>query len=213
MKKVLPLTLIITLLVFSHTAFTQKSKVNKFKEIDSERFFRLGVKGGVNINKINGQSYKSGYNYNYQVGGFFQLNFGRLGLQPEVNFAQSSSEFSKEAADVYNDLFRGGSQKSAKLNYIKVPVLLNINVGLSKHVKLQVGPQFSTVLKQSADSLKTNQNLFKSSDFSMVGGLWIQLPVVHFGGRYELGLTNVNDIDNKEKWKSQAYNIFIGITL
>jgi hypothetical protein len=212
MKKILSLSLLITSLIFSHTTFAQKSKDKKFKEIDSERFFRLGLKGGVNINKINGQSYKSGYNYNYQVGGFFQFNFGRLGLQPEVNFAQSSSEFSKEAADVYNDLFRGGSQKSAKLNYIKVPLLLNVNVGLSKHVKLQIGPQFSGLLKQTVDSLKSSQSLFKTSDFSMVGGLWIQIPVVHFGARYELGLSNVNDIDNKEKWKSQAYNIFVGIT-
>ena len=207
MKKILPLSVLVILLIFSQTSFAQK-----FKELDSERFFRLGVKGGVNINKINGQSYKSGYNYNYQVGGFFQFNFGRLGLQPEINFAQTSSEFSKEAADVYNDLFRGGSQKSAKLNYIKIPLLLNVNVGLSKRVKLQVGPQFSGLLKQTVDSLKNNQSLFKTSDFSMVGGLWIQIPVVHFGARYELGLSNVNDVDNKEKWKSQAYNIFVGIT-
>lgn len=206
MKKSIPIFL--CLLLFSPGfLFAQE-----FKQIDQERFFRIGAKGGININKIQGQSYKQGFNYNYLLGGFMQFNFGRLGLQPEVNFVQSTSEFSKDANNVYNDLFAGGSQKRAKLNYIKVPLLLNINVGLSKHVKLQVGPQFSGLLKQTVDSLRADKNFFKTSDFSAVGGIWIQLPFINLGARYELGLTNVNDIDNKEKWKSQAFTIFAGFT-
>ena len=47
----------------------------------------------------------------------------------------------------------------------------------------------------------------------MLGGMWFQLPFVNLGARYELGLSNVNDIDNKEKWKSQAFTIFAGFTL
>lgn len=184
-----------------------------FKKNDQEKFFHIGAKGGVNINKIQGQSYKEGFNYNYLLGGFMQFNFGRLGLQPEVNFVQSTSEFSKDANNVYNDLFMGGSQKKAKLNYIKVPLLLNVNIGESKHVKFQVGPQFSGLLKQTVDSLKANKNFFKTSDFSMLGGFWFQLPFINLGARYELGLSNVNDIDNKEKWKSQAFTIFAGFTL
>lgn len=207
MKKLIPIFLFTFSLAF--TSFAQKD----FKELDHERFFRVGAKGGININKIKGQSYNSGFNYNYLVGGFMQFNFGRIGLQPEINFVQSSSEFSKDANNVYNDLFYGGSQKKAKLNYIKVPLLMNINVGESKHVKLQLGPQFGGLLKQSVDSLKNNSNLFKTSDLSAVGGIWIQLPFINIGARYELGLSNVNDIDDKEKWRSQAFTIFAGFTL
>ena len=206
MKKALSLLLLV--LFSSGFLFAQK-----FKQTDSEKFFHIGAKAGVNINKIQGQSYKSGFNYNYLLGGFMQFNFGRFGLQPEVNIVQSSSEFSKDANNVYNDLFFGGSQRNAKLNYIKVPLLLNINVGESKHVKLQMGPQFSGLLKQTVDSLKANKNIFKTSDFSVLGGVWFQLPLINLGARYELGLSNVNDIDNKEKWKSQAFTIFAGITL
>jgi hypothetical protein len=208
MKKVFPISLSL-LLLSSVTLFAQKD----FRTLDHEKFFRIGAKAGVNINKIQGQSYKSGFNYNYLLGGFMQFNFGRFGLQPEVNFVQSSSEFSKDANNVYNDLFYNGSQKKARLNYIKVPLLLNVNVGESKHVKLQVGPQYSGLLKQSVDSLKTSQNFFKTSDLSMLGGVWFQLPFINLGARYELGLSNVNDIDNKEKWKSQAFTIFAGFTL
>lgn len=208
MKKAIPIS--VTLLVvflFSQHAFSQD-----FRN-DYEKFFHIGAKAGLNINKIQGQSYKSGFNYNYLLGLFAQFNFGRFGFQPEVNFVQSTSEFSKDANNVYVDLFTGGGQKKAKLNYIKVPLLLNINVGESKHVKLQVGPQFGGLLKESVDSLRANKTLFKTSDFSMLGGFWVQFPLINLGARYEMGLSNVNDIDNKEKWKSQAWTFFVGLTL
>ncbi len=182
-------------------------------EMDRENFFRFGVKGGVNINKINGQSYKEGYNYNYQVGGFMQFNISnRLGLQPEVSFVQTSTEFTNDASQVYDDIFFNGSQRKAKLNYLEVPILLNLNIGTSKRVKLQLGPSYGALLSQTVDSLRANGNIYKNSEFSALGGVWIQLPAVHFGGRYKLGLTNINDIDNREKWKNQAIQIFAGIT-
>jgi len=202
--------LLVLLMFLSLNAFSQK----KFDpNSDHENFFRIGAKAGVNINKITGESYKSGFNYNYLLGGFMQFNFSKtFGFQPEINFVQSSSEFSDDASDVYDDLFREGSQRHAKLNYLKVPLLLNINVGPSKRVKLQLGPQVGGLLNQTIDSLKTNRDIFKKGDWSAVGGLWIQLPFVNIGGRYEIGLTNLNDIDNNEKWKSQAFTIFAGIT-
>ena len=185
----------------------------KFEKSDSERFFRFGAKAGVNINKITGQSYKSGFNYNYQLGGFLQFNFSnRFGLQPEVNFVQSSSEFSNDATDIYDDIFRGGGQKKAKLSYLEVPLLLNINVGESKHVKLQLGPAFGARLNETVDSLKNGGNIYKNSDWSAIGGLWIQLPLVNLGARYKYGFTNINAIDDRQTWKAQAIQIFLGIT-
>ena len=205
-KYFLALLLFLSLNVFSQKKFDPNS--------DHENFFRVGAKAGVNINKITGESYKSGFNYNYLLGGFMQFNFSKtFGFQPEINFVQSSSEFSNDPSDVYDDIFRLGSQRKAKLNYLKVPLLLNINVGPSKRVKLQLGPQVGGLLNQTIDSLKTNRDIFKKGDWSAVGGLWIQLPFVNIGGRYEIGLTNLNDIDNSEKWKSQAFTIFVGFTL
>jgi hypothetical protein len=196
---------LISLNVFSQRKFDPDS--------DRENFFRIGAKAGVNINKITGQSYKSGFNYNYLLGGFMQFNFSkRFGLQPEINFVQSTSEFSNDASNVYDDLFRDGSQRKAKLDYLKIPLLLNINIGPSKRVKLQLGPQVGGLLNQTIDSLKNNHNIFKKGDWAAVGGLWIQIPFINLGARYEIGLSNLNDIDNSEKWKSQAFTIFAGFT-
>jgi len=196
-------------LLVSITTGAQKSKI----DTERENFFRFGAKGGVNINKITGSAYKSGFNYNYQLGGFLQFNFSkRFGIQPEVNFVQSSSEFSNDATDVYDDIFRDGSQKNAKLNYLEVPLLLNINVGVSKRIKLQLGPAYGGLLKQTVDSLRSGASIYKNADWAAIGGLWIQLPLINIGARYKLGLSNLNAIDDQQKWKSQSIQIFAGIT-
>src|SRR5436190_7693307 len=94
------------LILLSTTSIAQRNRVDD----EHENFFRFGAKGGVNVNKISGQSYSQGFKYNFQAGVFLQFNFSRrFGLQPEVNFVQSSSEFSKDANDIYDDLFRDGS--------------------------------------------------------------------------------------------------------
>lgn len=203
--------ILLPLLFLSTTIFAQRNRLDE----DHENFFRIGASAGVNANKLSGQSYKKGFNYNYQLGGFMQFNFSRrFGLQPEVNFAQSSSEFTNDANDVYNDIFLDGSQKKAKLNYLEVPLLLNVNIGLqSKRLKLQFGPAYGNLFRQTVDSLKAgNSTIYKTADWSVIGGLWIQLPFVHFGARYKMGLTNLNAIDNQQQWKSQAIQVFAGVT-
>jgi Outer membrane protein beta-barrel domain len=180
-----------------------------------ESFFRVGAKAGVNINKIDGRAYGDAFNYNFQAGVFVQLNLtNKIGIQPEVNFVQSQSEFSDDANNVYYDLFGGGTQHRAKLDYLEVPVFLNINLGPSKKVKLQVGPAYGGLLKQTVDSLKAgSKNLYRNGDWSAIGGLWIQLPLINLSARYKLGLSNVNAIDDRQQWKNQAIQISVGITL
>ncbi len=203
-KLLLPL-----LLILSTASFAQRNKVNG----EHENFFRFGAKGGVNVNKITGQSYKEGFNFNFQAGVFLQFNFSnRFGLQPEVNFVQTSSEFSDDVSVIYDDIFRDGGQKNAKLNFLEVPLLLNVNVGNSKRVKLQIGPAYGGLLKQTVDSLKNNGNIYKNGEWSAIGGLWIQIPFVNLGARYKLGLTDLNAIDNRQSWKSQAIQVFVGVT-
>jgi hypothetical protein len=198
------------LILSSLYSFAQR---NRSTDGDSENFFRIGAKVGANVNKITGSSYKQGFNYNFQLGGFMQFNFSRrFGLQPEVSFVQTSSEFSTDPNDIYDDVFRDGSQRKAKLSYLEVPLLLNINVGESKRVKLQLGPAFGGLLKQTVDSLVTNGNIYKSAEWSAIGGLWIQLPLVNIGARYKLGFTNINNIDNRQTWKNQAIQVFVGVT-
>jgi hypothetical protein len=190
--------------------------VNAQKKNPSEKetLIRVGFKGGLNLNKIQGKSFKDEFKYNYQLGGFIQLNLTRkFGVQPEINFVQTTAEQSTDITVIYDDLFLDGSQKKAKLNYLKLAGLLNIDLGPSQRVKLQLGPQWGMLLKEAVDSLKTPTEIFRKGEFSILGGFMIQLPVIHIGARYEIGLTNINAIDNKDQWKSQAWQFFVGVTL
>ncbi len=205
MKK---LQLLLLMLLATAYSFAQQKNVE-----DKENFFRFGAKAGVNINKINGTSYKDGFNYNFQGGVFAQFNISRkIGIQPEVSFVQTQSEFTDDPNNIYDDLFGGGTQHKAKLDYLEIPLLLNINIGQSQKVKLQLGPAYGGLLKQTVDSLKTNANIFKNGEFSGIGGLWIQLPFINLSARYKIGLSQINDIDNRQKWRNQAIQISAGIT-
>ena len=207
-----PKSILALLILCSSIVSAQRNRVND----DHENFFRIGGKAGVNINRINGASYKSGFNYNFQGGAFMQFNFSRtFGLQPEVNFVQSESEFTNDPNTITDDLFGGGSQHKAKLNYLEVPLLLNINVGPSKRVKLQFGPSYGGLLKQTVDSLKAgNTNtLYRNGDWSAIGGLWIQLPFINLSFRYKYGLSNISNITGTEKWHNQAIQVGVGFTL
>ena len=47
----------------------------------------------------------------------------------------------------------------------------------------------------------------------MVAGLQLNLGTLRVYGRYNIGLTNLNDIDNKEQWKSQQIQVGIGFKI
>lgn len=197
--------ILIVLLALSITTYAQK-----------ESFFRMGAKAGVNVNKITGLAYKEGFNYNFQAGLFAQFNITkRLGIQSEFNFVQSQTEFTNDANTIYDDIFGGGAnaQHKAKLNLLELPVLLNINIGPTQKVKLQLGPAYSGVLKQNVDSLKNNvQDIYKKGEVSGIAGIWIQLPVICIGARYKVGFTDINNTGNGKEWKNQSIQVTAGFT-
>jgi Outer membrane protein beta-barrel domain len=202
--------IIVILFITSIQAFPQRNVKNDFEK---ENFFRVGFNAGINVNKIQGRSFKDEFRYNYDIRAFLQFNFSRkFGVQPEVSFLQASSEQSDDFSDIYDDISLGGTQLEAKLNYLKIGSLLNLNVGPTQKIKLQFGPQWGMLLNEKVDSLKTPRNIFKDGELSLAAGIMFQLPFVHFGGRFEQGLTNINDIDNRDTWKSQAFQLFAGIT-
>jgi outer membrane protein with beta-barrel domain len=205
------ISIILFLLVAPVIAFSQRSL--GFYEYEVDNFFRVGFNAGLNINKIQGKSFADEYSYNYGFRGFMQFNFHRkFGIQPEVGYSQSSAEQSNDYTDIWDDLSLAGNQQKMKLNYLKFGTMVNYNVGVTTRIKLQFGPQWGVLLSQKVDSLKTSQEIFKKGDFSLAGGIMFQLPAVHFGARYEQGLTNINAIDDRDKWTTQSFQLFAGFT-
>jgi hypothetical protein len=174
--------------------------------------FHIGIKGGTNITKVNGHSFKEKFEYGYHVGAFAEIGLGeKFALQPEVLFNQYSSTLDSNYNNIYKDVFTSGQSK-VKLNYLSIPLLLNYKV-IPKFLSLQVGPQYSILMKQDKNLLQNGADAFKNGDFSMLGGVQFQLSAIRITGRYAIGLNNISDIDDKDQWKSQGFQVSLGLAL
>lgn len=172
--------------------------------------FHVGLKGGVNMYKIDGKSFSEEFTHGYNAGLFTEINFSRkVGIQPEIMWNQSQTRTSTHFKDMYND---GVSElKGVTLNYLSIPILLNLSP--SRFITFQAGPQFGILMNKDQGLLQNGKNAFKTGDLSMLGGVQLNLGGIKVGGRYSVGLTNINDIDNQDKWKNQGFQLYAGFRL
>ena len=170
--------------------------------------FQLGVKGGVNISKIDGKSFADEFNYGYHAGAFATIKVSnRVQIQPEVLFNQ----YSTKADTALGNVFNVKNLKGVKLNYISIPLLLNLTP--AKFISFQVGPQFGILLDKHKNLFENGKDAFSSGDFSMVGGVQLNLGGIRVSGRYVVGLSNINDAGNSDKWKNQGFQLSAGFRI
>lgn len=180
--------------VLSSAAFSQK--------------LNIGFKGGANINKLTGKSFSDQFSYGYHLGGFFSVGLGnKFAIQPEVLFNQVNVDTSSNFSTVY----QFNKVDKVQLKYLSIPLLLNYKP--VKFLTLQAGPQFGVLMNKSNTLIENGRDAFKGGDFSMLGGVQVNISHLKIYGRYAIGLNNLNDIDDKEKWKSQNIQLGVGFTL
>lgn len=173
--------------------------------------FHIGVKGGANITKVDGKSFKDEFRYGYHLGGFMEIRAGnKFVIQPEVLWNQYATKLDSSYSNVYHGVFNGNS--NIKLNYLSIPIVVNYKL-IGSFLSLQAGPQFGVLLDQSKTVLQNGANAFKKGDFSMLAG--VQLKILNFrvNGRYAIGLNNISDITNDNEWKSQGFQVSVGLAL
>jgi len=166
----------------------------------------LGVKGGANIFKIDGQGYDQGFQFGYNVGAFAEINFpGAFGIQPELMWNQTNYRTGTQFSSIYPN---GIDDVKGKLNYLTVPVLLSFRP--AKIISFQAGPQFGILLNQDKNLVNNTKDAFKKGDLSLVGGVQLNLASVVVGGRYVVGLNNINDVTDDHSWKNQGFQVYLG---
>lgn len=171
--------------------------------------FHLGIKGGANMDKINGQSFDDEFKFGYNVGAFAELNLApTLGIQPELLFNQSTYRTGSDFSDVYPE---GVNDVEGKLNYLTVPVLLSFRP--VPVLSIQAGPQFGIAVNQDQKLTENTKDAFKSGDFALVGGVQLNLSSLRIGGRWVEGLSNVNDYTSTTSWKHKGFQIYAGFTI
>lgn len=186
--------------------------VSWFAALSGFTQFQAGVKAGADIQKIAGQSYSEQFAFGYHVGAYAQIPFEKkMGIQPEVYYSEVNLRKANTISPVYSNL-NLDSIKNIDLGYINVPILFYYKA--TKHLTLQAGPKFgilsSTNLSTVGGEIK---DALKKGDLSMVAGFQLNYSGIRIYGRYQIGLSDINDVAVKEKWTSQAIHIGVGLRL
>jgi hypothetical protein len=170
--------------------------------------FELGIKGGADVQQISGVSFKEEFAYGYHLGAYTEIKLSKtFSVQPELYYSAATMN----KATSLDPLYTSVDPKKIKFGYMNIPILFNIK--LSDKVKLQAGPRYG-ILSNTNLSVKANaEKALKTGDFSFVSGIQLQYSKIRVYARYQIGLTNINEISTQEKWKSQSIHIGIGLKI
>jgi hypothetical protein len=159
---------------------------------------------------VDGRSFSDEFQYGYLLGGYAIVPIGgRLAIQPEVLFNQIATRTGTEFRNIYQPVFDGNT--NVRLNYLSVPVLLNYKLG--SLISLQAGPQFGVLMDRNRNLVDNGREAFSRGDLSMLAGVQVSLLKLKLSGRYFAGLNNINDIDNRDRWRNQGFQLAVGLGL
>jgi hypothetical protein len=171
-------------------------------------FFQAGIKGGVNVTKVDGISFKDEFKFGYQLGGFAQIKLSDTWqIQPEVLFNQYNTRTDTSLGNV----FKISNLNNVQLNYLSVPLLLSYTP--AKFISFQAGPQYAILLDKHKNLFENGKDAFKSGDLSILGGVQVNISNFRFGARYFIGLADINDVGKSDKWKNQGFTLSLGLRI
>ena len=170
--------------------------------------FHVGLKAGANLQKIDGIPFKDKFTFGYHAGAYASIGItSKIGIQPEVLFSSVNADTASQFSTVY-----GFKQlDKIKLNYLDIPILLNIKV--APFLTVQAGPQFSMLLDKNISLLKNGETAFKKGNISAVAGLQFNLIKIKIYARYVAGLRNLNNVNSSNEWKNQNIQVGIGFNI
>jgi hypothetical protein len=157
---------------------------------------KFGVKGGLNFASISGDNSKGSNTVT-------SFNFGVLSEIP------ISDKFSFQPELMYSGQGYSFNDNTVALSYLNIPLMGKYY--LTKGLSVEAGPQMGFLL--SAKNEKTDvKDSFNTFDFGVNFGLGYKLDNgLNFGVRYNLGLTDINNVDNSSiQNKNRVLQLSIG---
>lgn len=167
--------------------------------------FSFGVKAGVNIANLGGDSFgvgSLGSRAGLHIGGLAVIPLmENISLQPELLYSMKGSNWSwTSASDGSSEL---------KLDYIDIPVLGKYHLPWVNGLSAEAGPVFG-ILMSAKSGNEDVKDAFKSFDAAFAIGATYKLDMgVFFSLRYNKGLLDVWD-DNDIKNQNNVFQLSAG---
>ncbi|MBM1105374.1 PorT family protein [Aurantibacter crassamenti] len=165
----------------------------------SAQDFAFGVKGGLNLASIGGNSYASlggiSSKVGFHIGGVVEIPISeKMAVQPELLYSSQGSKWSYY-----------GSGNNLNLDYVNLPVLAKYYV--IKGLSAEAGPLVGLLL--STNAAKED---FKSLDIAFGIGASYKIGDNLFAGlRYNKGIMNVNnDATYNGTNQNNVFQVFAG---
>lgn len=159
---------------------------------------KFGVKGGLNFANVSGDN----------TGNFETVTAFNFGVMSEISI---TDKFSFQPELMYSG--QGFSLKNddnpVALSYINLPLMGKYYV--TKGLSLEAGPQVGYLVGADYDGTDVKDD-FKKVDFGVNLGLGYKLENgLNFGMRYNLGLSNINNISgDSDKYKNGVLQASVG---
>ncbi|MCC9073254.1 PorT family protein [Flavobacterium sp. F-65] len=166
-----------------------------FTNVNAQKI-KFGVKGGLNFASISGDDTKD-------VDAVTSFNFGVVSEIP------ISEKFSFQPELMYSGQGYSFNDNTVALSYLNIPLMGKYY--LTKGLSVEAGPQIGFLLSAKDDNTNVKKS-FNTFDFGVNFGLGYKLENgLNFGARYNLGLTDINNIDNYSgKNKNGVLQVSVG---
>lgn len=157
---------------------------------------KFGAKGGFNIASITGDNTKG-------IDAVTSFNFGVVSEIP------LSDKFSFQPELMYSGQGYSFNDNTIALSYLNIPLMGKYYV--TKGLSIEAGPQLGFLLSAKNESTDVKDS-FNTFDFGLNFGLGYKFKNgLNFGARYNLGLTDINNLDNSSsKNKNGVFQFSVG---
>ena len=172
--------------------------------------FRLGVKGGLNFANID-TDIDASSRTGFHAGAFATIKIAKFAIQPELIY-------SAQGADL--NVGNGFEDLKSRFNYLNVPIMLKLY--LLAGLNLQIGPQFGFLLSGDQETIDPVRGVIEQDASDVISGSDVSLGLgagwdLPFGltvdARYNLGLSDVNDVSGSDEIRNQVFQLSLGYRL
>ena len=166
-----------------------------------EEGIKLGIKGGLNVANVMGDVKDVGIRTSINVGMLAEIIVtDKFSIQPELLYSGQGASNTSDGGGRY------------KLDYILLPVLAKFPI--ANRLSVEAGPQVGFLVSAKNKDNVSNESIkdqYKTVDFGLDAGLEYELGSgVIFQGRYNLGLTNINNNDDNARISNAVISFSIG---